>query len=130
MPVEILSRPGKLTAPEFGIIKSHPQAGYDIVKEIKFPWPIKDMILQHHERLDGSGYPQGLRGDAISIEARIIAVADMIEAMSSHRPYREGLGLEATLAQVRQEAGTLLDVQVVDACARVFGERGFVFEKA
>jgi putative nucleotidyltransferase with HDIG domain len=130
VPAEILSRPGKLTASEFGIIQSHPQVGYDIVKEIQFPWPIKDMILQHHERLDGSGYPQGLRGDAISIEARIIAVADMIEAMSSHRPYREGLGLAVALAQVRQEAGTLLDVQVVDACERVFGERGFVFEKA
>lgn len=129
VPAEILSRPGKLTAPEFGIIKSHPQVGYDIVKDIKFPWPIKDMILQHHERQDGSGYPQGLRGEAISIEARIIAVADMIEAMSSHRPYREGLGLDAALAQVRQEAGTLLDAQVVDACMRVFGERGFLFDK-
>jgi PAS domain S-box-containing protein len=130
VPAEILSRPGKLTAPEFGIIKSHPQVGYDIIKDVKFPWPIKEMILQHHERQDGSGYPQGLRGDAISIEARIIAVADMIEAMSSHRPYREGLGLPAALAQVRQEAGTLLDAQVVDACLRVFGERGFSFEKA
>jgi putative nucleotidyltransferase with HDIG domain len=130
VPAEILSRPGKLTEAEFGIIKSHPQVGYDIVKEIKFPWPIKDMILQHHERQDGSGYPQGLRGDAIRIEARIIAVADMIEAMSSHRPYREGLGLAAALAQVRQEAGTLLDAQVVQACECVFAERGFIFEKA
>jgi PAS domain S-box-containing protein len=130
VPAEILSRPGKLTASEFGIIKSHPQVGYDIVKDVKFPWPIKDMILQHHERQDGSGYPQGLRGEAISIEARIIAVADMIEAMSSHRPYREGLGIAAALVQVRQEAGTLLDAQVVEACLRVFGERGFSFEKA
>jgi PAS domain S-box-containing protein len=130
VPAEILSRPGKLTAPEFGIIKEHPQIGYDIVKEVKFPWPIKEMILQHHERLDGSGYPQGLRGDAISIEARIIAVADMIEAMSSHRPYREGFGLPAALAQARQDAGTLLDAQVVQACERVFGQRGFIFEKA
>ncbi len=130
VPAEILNRPGKLTAPELEIIKSHPQVGYDIVKDVKFPWPVKEMILQHHERLDGSGYPQGLKGDAIIFEARILAVADVVEAMSSHRPYRAGLGLAAALAQVRQEAGTRLDPQVVDACERVFREQGFTFSKA
>jgi len=129
VPAEILNRPGKLTAPELEIIKSHPQVGYDIVKDVKFPWPVKEMILQHHERLDGSGYPQGLKGDEIILEARILAVADVVEAMSSHRPYRAGLGLDAALAQVRQEAGTRLDAQVVDACERVFREEGFAFEK-
>jgi HD-GYP domain-containing protein (c-di-GMP phosphodiesterase class II) len=130
VPAEILSRPGKLSALEFAIIKSHPQVGYDIVKDVQFPWPVTDMILQHHERLDGSGYPNGLKGDAIILEARILAVADVIESMSSHRPYRPALGLDAALAQVRQEAGTKLDAQVVDACERVFREQGFSFAKA
>jgi len=130
VPAEILNRPSKLTAPEFEIIKSHPQVGYDIVKDVKFPWPVKEMIIQHHERLDGSGYPQGLKGDEIILEARILAVADVIEAMSSHRPYRAGLGLDAALAQIRLEGGTRLDPQVVDACERVFREDGFAFAKA
>ena len=130
VPAEILNRPGKLSKPEFEIIKSHPQVGYDIVKDVKFPWPVTDMILQHHERLDGSGYPHGLKGNEIILEARILAVADVIEAMSSHRPYRPGLGLDAALAQVRQEAGTKLDAQVVDACEHVFREQGFSFAKA
>ncbi len=129
VPAEILNRPGKLTAPEFEIIKSHPQVGYEIIKDVKLPWPVADMILQHHERLDGSGYPQGLKGDEIILEARILAVADVIEAMSSHRPYRPGLGLDAALTQIRQEAGTKLDPQVVDACERVFREQGFAFTK-
>jgi PAS domain S-box-containing protein/putative nucleotidyltransferase with HDIG domain len=130
VPAEILTRPGKLSVAEFEIIKTHAQIGYDIVEDVKFPWPIKDMLWQHHERLDGSGYPQGLSGDAILLEARIIAVADVVEAMSSHRPYREGLGLDAALVQVRQDAGVRLDVQVVAACERVFGERGFSFDIA
>ncbi|OIQ68517.1 cyclic di-GMP phosphodiesterase response regulator RpfG [mine drainage metagenome] len=129
VPAEILSRPGKLSVLEFEIIKSHPQVGYDIFRDVKLPWPIKDMIFQHHERIDGSGYPQGLKGDEIIFEARILAVADVVEAMSSHRPYRPGRGLDAALMQIRQEAGTKLDVQVVDACERLFREQGFSFEK-
>jgi HD-GYP domain-containing protein (c-di-GMP phosphodiesterase class II) len=129
VPAEILNRPGKLSKPEFEIITSHPQVGYDIIKGVTFPWPVKDMILQHHERLDGSGYPNGLKGDAIIIEARILAVADVVEAMSSHRPYRAGLGIDAALVQMRKEAGTKLDAQVVDACELLFREQGFAFSK-
>ena len=130
VPAEILNRPGKLSAPEFEIIKSHPQVGYDIVKDVKFPWPVTDMILQHHERLDGSGYPNGLKGDEIIFEARILAVADVVEAMSSHRPYRPGLGLDAALVQIRRESGTKLDPRVVDACELLFREQGFAFGSA
>jgi GAF domain-containing protein len=129
VPAEILNRPGQLSPPEFEIIKSHPQIGYDIIKDVKFPWPVADMILQHHERLDGSGYPQGLKGEQIILEARILAVADVVEAMSSHRPYRPGLGLDAALAQIKQEAGTKLDAQVVDACERLFRADGFSLAK-
>jgi PAS domain S-box-containing protein len=130
VPAEILNRPGKLSAPEFEIIKSHPQVGYDIIKGIQFPWPVAEMILQHHERLDGSGYPRGLKDEQIIVEAKILAVADVVEAMSSHRPYRPELGIDKALAQIRQEAGTKLDAQVVDACERVIREQGFTFGKA
>jgi PAS domain S-box-containing protein/putative nucleotidyltransferase with HDIG domain len=130
VPAEILARPGKLSSTEFELVKSHAQVGFEIVKDVEFPWQVADMIRQHHERLDGSGYPQGLKGDQILLESRILAVADVVEAMSSHRPYRAGLGLDAALAQIRQEAGTKLDAQVVDACERVFHEQGFAFSKA
>jgi len=120
VPAEILSKPGKLTDLEFDIIKTHPQVGFDLLKEIEFPWPLAEMILQHHERMDGSGYPQGLKGDEIMVEARILAVADIVEAMSSHRPYRPALGLDKALNQIKQDKGTLLDPRVVDACLRVF----------
>jgi len=130
VPAEILARPGKLQTIEFEMIKSHAQVGFEIVKDVEFPWQVADMIRQHHERLDGSGYPQGLKGDQILLESRILAVADTVEAMSSHRPYRPGLGLDTALAEIRQEAGTKLDLQVVDACERVFRERGFAFSKA
>ena len=129
VPAEILARPGKLGATEFELVKAHAQVGYEIVKDVEFPWQVADMIRQHHERLDGSGYPQGLKGDQILFESRILAVADVVEAMSSHRPYRPGLGLDAALAEIRQEAGTKLDAQVVDACERVFREQGFAFTK-
>ena len=104
VPAEILSKPGRLTDIEYELVKAHAQAGHDIVAGIDFPWPVAEMILQHHERLDGSGYPRGLRGDEISIGARIIAVADTVEAMSSHRPYRPGLGTEAALAETRRRS--------------------------
>jgi putative two-component system response regulator len=119
VPGEILHRPGKLTAAEFALIKAHPETGYDIVKDVDFPWPVGRMLLEHHERLDGSGYPAGLRGDEILLEARIIAVADVVEAMTSHRPYRPALGLDLALAEITLKRGTHFDAQVVDACLRV-----------
>jgi HD-GYP domain-containing protein (c-di-GMP phosphodiesterase class II) len=128
VPAEILSKPGKITQNEFGIIKMHPQFGYDILKEINLLWPVALATLQHHERLNGSGYPKGLSGEKIILEARIIAVADVIEAMSSHRPYRPALGIEAALAEIIANKGTLYDPQVVDACARLFSEKRFQFE--
>ncbi len=120
VPAEILNRPGKLSAPEFEIIKSHPQVGYEIVKDIAFPWPVAEMILQHHERLDGSGYPQGLKADAIIPEARILCVADVLDAMASHRPYRAGLGKAAALAELERGRGTWYDPVVVDTCIQLY----------
>jgi HD-GYP domain-containing protein (c-di-GMP phosphodiesterase class II) len=126
VPAEVLNKPGKLTDLEFSLIKLHPQTGYDILKAIRSPWPIPEAVLQHHERLDGTGYPQGLKGEQIIIEARIIAVADVVEAMSSHRPYRPGLGLEAALAEISKVRGTQLDSNAVDACLQLFKE-GYQF---
>jgi putative nucleotidyltransferase with HDIG domain len=128
VPAEILSRPGVLTNAEFRIIKAHPQVGYDIVKDVEFPWPVANMILQHHERLDGSGYPQGLTADTICPEARILAVADVIEAMSSHRPYRPAIGMNAGLKEIEAQKGRLFEPDVVEACVRVVTEDGFSFD--
>jgi len=125
VPAEILTRPGKLRATEFHLIQEHPQAGYDVLKGVDFPWPVAMVALQHHERLDGSGYPLGLKGKAILLEARIIAVADVVEAMFSHRPYRPGLGIERALAEIEQGRGTMFDAEVVDACLRLFRENGY-----
>lgn len=125
VPAEILNRAGRISAAEFMIIKTHPQVGYDIIKGVEFPWPVAQMILQHHERLDGSGYPQGLKNGAIMIEARILAVADVVEAMASHRPYRPELGMERALAEVEAQRGILFDPEVVDACLRLFREQGY-----
>lgn len=125
IPAEILNRPGKLSAPEYEIIKTHCQAGYEIIKDIDFPWPVATMVLQHHERLNGSGYPQGLKGDAICLEARILAVADTVDAMSAHRPYRPALGVEKALAVIETERGQTYDVDVVDACLRLLREKGY-----
>ncbi|BCK87877.1 hypothetical protein MIZ01_1674 [Sideroxyarcus emersonii] len=126
VPAEILSKPGKLTEIEYMLIKTHPQDGYNILKDVKFPWPIADIVLQHHERMDGSGYPQGLKGDAILLEARILCVADVVEAMSSHRPYRPGLGIDAALDEITRGRGSHYDSQVVDACSRLIREHGYV----
>ncbi len=126
VPSEILSRPGRLGPHEFGLIEAHPQVGYDIVKDIDFPWPIGLMILQHHERLDGRGYPNGLKGEEISLEARIIAVADVIDAMVSHRPYRPALGIDQALAEICENSGRLYDPAVVAACVKLF-EQNYVF---
>jgi len=123
VPSEILTKPSRLTSIEMQLVQGHVDSGYQILKDIPFPWPIADMVRQHHERLDGSGYPQGLKGDEISIEGRILAVADTIEAMSSHRPYRPGLGLDAAMKEIRAEAGSKLDASVVDAAFALEGEQ-------
>ncbi len=125
IPAEILSKPGKLSRIEFELIKTHPQEGYNILKDVKFPWPIADIILQHHERMDGSGYPQGLKGEQILLEARIMAVADVVESMMSHRPYRPGLGIEAALEEIEQNRDVRYDPKVVDACLTLFRERNY-----
>ncbi|MFA6188428.1 MAG: HD domain-containing phosphohydrolase [Sulfuricurvum sp.] len=127
IPAEILSKPGKLSDIEFMLIKTHPQEGYDILKEVQFPWPIADIILQHHEKLDGSGYPNGLKGEQILLEARIICVADVVEAMSSHRPYRPGLGIESAMDEIKKGRDRVYDSDVVDACLKLFMEKGFAF---
>jgi HD-GYP domain-containing protein (c-di-GMP phosphodiesterase class II) len=126
IPAEILSKPGRLTTMEFELIKGHAQASFEILKAIHFPWLVAELAVQHHERQDGSGYPVGLKDDEILPEARILAVADVVEAMASHRPYRAALGVAAALAEVRSGAGTRYDATVVTACERVF-EQGFVF---
>ncbi len=125
VPTEILAKPGKISAVEFSLIKEHARQGYEILKEVSFPWPVALVALQHHERLDGSGYPKGLKGDEIIFEARILAVADTVEAMSSHRPYRPGFGIEAALAEIEQHRGTQYDPQAVDACLRLFRDKGY-----
>jgi HD-GYP domain-containing protein (c-di-GMP phosphodiesterase class II) len=125
IPAEILSKPTKLNDMEFGLIKAHAHAGYDILKDIDFPWPVAEIILQHHEKLNGSGYPQGLKGDEIHLEARIVGVADKVEAMASHRPYRPSLGLEEALADISQNRGTLYDADAVDVCMRLFHEKHY-----
>lgn len=115
VPAEILSKPGKLTEIEFALIKSHPKSGFDIIADIEFPWPIAEMVLQHHERIDGSGYPQGLSGDNILLEARILCVADVAEAMASHRPYRPALGVEKALNEISKNKGVFYEPEAVDA---------------
>ncbi|MEY3884482.1 MAG: hypothetical protein RIS87_257 [Pseudomonadota bacterium] len=127
VPAEILSKPGKLNAVEFELIKGHVQAGYDVLKGINFPWPIAQIVLQHHERLDGSGYPQGIKGEAILLEARILSVADVVEAMASHRPYRAMLGVDVALNEITSKRGSQFDPQVVDACVALFHEKSFSF---
>jgi PAS domain S-box-containing protein len=128
VPAEILSKPGRLSFKEFELIKEHPQVGYDILKDVTFPWPIATIILQHHEKLDGSGYPQGLTKDEICIEARILTVADVVEAIASYRPYRPGLGIYAALEEISTNKSILYDPDVVEACLIVFNSRGFKFE--
>ncbi|MFC2157605.1 HD domain-containing phosphohydrolase, partial [Acidobacteriota bacterium] len=128
VPAEILSKPGKISEVEYSIIKTHPKVGFDILKSIKFPWPIHEFVLQHHERLDGSGYPQGLKGEQIHKEARILAVADVIEAMATHRPYRPALSVEQALTEIGQNKGILYDLDVVEACLDLFETEGFKFD--
>jgi putative nucleotidyltransferase with HDIG domain len=128
VPTEFLIKPGQLSEIEYEAVKIHPQSGYDIVRQIQFPWPVAQIVLQHHERMDGSGYPQGISGAEILLEARILAVADVVEAMASHRPYREAHGIEIALEEIAQNKGVLYDPEAVDACLAVFKEQGFAFD--
>jgi PAS domain S-box-containing protein len=130
IPAEILSKPVKPTNIEFSIIKIHPQTGYDILKDIDFPWPVARMVLEHHERMNGSGYPNGLKGEDILMGSRILAVADVVEAMASHRPYRQSLGLDEAIEEIEKNRGTLYDDTVVGSCLRLFREKGFELESA
>ena len=123
IPAEILSKPTRLTEVEWSMIKAHPQAGYDILKDIEFPWPVARIVLQHHERVNGSGYPQGLSDKEILLEARILGVADVVEAMASHRPYRPAHAVEEALGEIRENRGILYDPQAVDACLEVIGKK-------
>jgi PAS domain S-box-containing protein len=125
IPAEILTKPAKLTAIEYEIVKPHAQSGYDILKDIDFPWPIARIILEHHERIDGSGYPHHLEGRDILLESKILTVADVVEAMASHRPYRPSLGIEPALDEIARNRGILYDTDVVDACLRLFKEKHF-----
>lgn len=125
IPSEILAKPSKLTDLEYEIIKGHPQSGYNVLKDVDFPWPVAQVALQHHERINGTGYPQGLKGEEILLEARITAVADVVEAMGSHRPYRPGLGIEPALNEIEKGMGTLYDQQVAEACLRLFRDKGY-----
>jgi len=127
IPAEILSKPTKLNEIEYSLIKDHSQIGYDILKNIDFLWPVAQIVLQHHERLDGSGYPQSLKGNDILLEAKIMGVADVVEAMSSHRPYRPALGIGKALEEISQNRGILYDPKVVAVCLKLFKEKGFKF---
>lgn len=127
LPAEILSKPGKLSDIEFNLIKNHSQIGYDILKKVDFLWPVAEIVLQHHEKMNGSGYPRGLKGDEILLEAKIICVADVVEAMSSHRPYRPALGIDKALEEISQNRCTLYDPKVVDTCLKLFKEKDFKF---
>jgi len=127
VPADILSKPGRLNSAEFQLIRRHPHVAYEILQEIDFPWPVDKIVLQHHERVDGSGYPLGLTGDETLLEARILAVADVVETVASHRPYRPGLGLDTAISEVKQNRGSLFDPGAVDACLSLLEEKRFQF---
>ena len=125
IPAEILSKPTKLTDIEFALIKEHSRSGYEMLKDVESPWPLAEIVYQHHERMNGSGYPRNLKGDEIIMESQILAVADVVEAMASHRPYRPTLGIEAALEEIEKNKGILYDNAVADACLRLFREKGY-----
>ena len=129
VPIDILAKPAKLTEAEFGLIKEHPGKGYEIIKDVDSPWPLAEIVYQHHERVNGSGYPLGLEGEDILLEARIIGVADVIEAMASHRPYRPALGINVALQEIEENSGILYDPDVAAACLKIFREKGFVLSE-
>jgi putative two-component system response regulator len=127
VPSEILTKPSRLSEMEYSILKTHPKVGRDIPRKVNFPWPIAEIIYQHHERMDGSGYPKGIKGEEILLEARIMAVADVVESMSNHRPYRPSLGIETALDEITKNKGTMYDPDVVDACLEVVRDKEFRF---
>jgi putative nucleotidyltransferase with HDIG domain len=129
IPEAVLNKPGSLTPEEFNTVKTHSQAGYDIIKQVEFPWPIADIVLQHHEKINGSGYPLGLKGDDILLSARILCVADVIEAMTSNRSHRKAKTIEEALTEIRNNKGILYDAKVVEACLRLFEEKHFQFDE-
>jgi putative nucleotidyltransferase with HDIG domain len=129
IPAEIMCRPGKLNEYEYLLIKQHPQTGYETLKDIRFPWPIATIVLQHHERMDGSGYPQGLKGDQILPESRIMSVADVAEAMLSHRPYRPARTMDYVIAELESGSGKRFDKAAVDACLTLLRDKGFSFKQ-
>lgn len=129
LPSEILNKPDRLIDAEFALVKSHPEVGYEILKDVKLPWPVAQIVYQHHEHLDGSGYPQGLTGDDILLEARIVTVADVVEAMSCHRPYRPAMGIKKAIRELEKNKGKYYDPLAVDACVRLLREKSFIFEK-
>jgi response regulator RpfG family c-di-GMP phosphodiesterase len=130
VPLEILVKPSQLNENEMKLVRAHSEIGYDILKDIEFPWPIAQIVFQHHERIDGSGYPQGLSGDKILLESRILGVADVVEAMSSHRPYRPAVGMKGALEEISRNRGILYEPGVVDACSEVFRKGDFRFEES
>ncbi len=130
VPIEILSKPTKLSTEEYNLVKNHVQASYDLLKNVHFEWNIAQPVFEHHERLDGSGYPRNLKADEISIEGRILAVADVVETMSAHRPYRAKLGIKAALIEIKRGRGTLYDATVVDVCLKLFNEDGYKLKEA
>jgi len=125
VPAEILVKPSRLSAGEYALVKEHTEFGYQVLRNIDFPWPVADIARQHHERIDGSGYPLGLKGEQITMEARIVAIADVVESMASHRPYRPGLGIDVALAEIEQNAGKLYDTDAASACLRLFQDKGY-----
>ena len=128
VPAEILSKPGKLRPNEINLLKDHADVGYELLRNIEFPWPVAEIVYQHHERLDGSGYPRGLKGEEIRLEARIMGVADVVEAMASHRPYRPAFSIEKAMLEILQKRGVFYDAQVVDACLRLFNDKQYKLE--
>jgi HD-GYP domain-containing protein (c-di-GMP phosphodiesterase class II) len=125
VPAEILSKPSKLTDIEFSLIKEHSRSGYEMLKNVESPWPLAEIVYQHHERMNGSGYPRNLKVDEILMESRILAVADVVEAMASHRPYRAALGIDAALEEIEKNKGIIYDNAVADACLRLFREKNY-----
>ena len=128
VPAEILSKPGKLRPNEINLLKDHAEVGYELLRNVEFPWPVAEIVYQHHERMDGSGYPRGLKGEEICLEARIMCVADVVEAMASHRPYRPAFSIEKALLEIIQKKGVIYDSQVVDACMNLFNEKNYRLE--
>ena len=125
VPAEILAKPARLNEPEFALVKLHAESGYAILREIDLPWPVAEVARQHHERINGSGYPRGLKGKEIVLEARVIAVADVMESMASHRPYRAALGSSIALKELEKGSGSLFDADVVNACLRLFRQKNY-----